>query len=70
MLEIIVGVLLVVAIVKIADADDQSAGLWGGITVLAVLAAFFFIPLPFLRVGIAGIVVFLSMIGYKVAASR
>ena len=70
MLELIVGILAVIAMVKIASADDQSPWIWGAITFALFIACVFLIPLPFLRVGIAFGLAFIGMITYKVAANR
>lgn len=69
MLEIIVMVAAVVAIVRIASADDQSTVVWGFVTFgLCVLCLA--IPLPLIRVGIAFALSFVAMILYKVVANR
>jgi hypothetical protein len=68
-LELIVGVMAVVAMGKIASADNQSPILWGSVTLLFVIGCMF-IPMPFLRVGLAFILAFVAMIGFKVMASR
>jgi hypothetical protein len=69
MLELVVGIMAVVAMGKIASADNQSPILWGSLTLLLVIGCMF-IPLPFLRVGLAFVVAFVAMIGFKVAADR
>ena len=69
MFEIIMCIAVVVAMVRIASADGQSARLWGLITFLLVLASLF-LPLPFIRVGIAFVVAFVAMFVYKVVANR
>jgi hypothetical protein len=69
MFELIVAILLIVAMLKIANADNQSPVLWGGVTFLVAAACIALIPLPFIRLGIAGVVVFLAMIGYKAATN-
>ena len=66
MLEIIVGIAAIVAMAKIADADDQSALLWGLITFALIVASLMLIPLPLIRVGIAFVVAIIAMIIYKV----
>ena len=70
MLELIVASAVVVAMVKIAGADDQSPLLWGGIAFLLTAACVVLIPLPFIRVGIAFALSFVAMIAYKVLKDR
>ena len=71
MLEIIVVVLLIVAMVKIAGNDNQSPLLWGIVTFVVAAACIVLIPsLPFIRVGIAGVLVFVGMIGYKTVSNN
>jgi hypothetical protein len=69
MFEIIMAIAAVVAMVRIASADGQSSSLWGLITFLLVVGSLF-IPLPFIRVGIAFIVAFVAMFTYKVVANK
>ena len=69
MLEIIVGIMAVVAMAKVASADNQSPIIWGSVTFVLVIACLF-IPMPFLRVGLAFVLAFVAMIGYKVATNR
>lgn len=69
MLEILLVVAAVVAMGKIAAADDRSAMLWGAITLLTCFASVV-IPLPFVRVVIACVVVFIAMIVAKAIADR
>ena len=69
MLELFVAVMAVVAVCKIASADDQSPVIWGALTLVLVFGSFF-IPMPFLRVGLAFVVAIVAMIGYKVVANR
>jgi hypothetical protein len=69
MLELIVGVLAIVAMGKIASADNQSPIIWGSVTLLLVIGCMF-IPMPFLRVGVAFVLAFVAMIGFKVATNR
>ena len=64
---LIVGVISIMA--KIANADDQSAILWGvvtgGLCLLSLL-----IPIPFGRILIAGVLAFVLMMGYKAIRGR
>jgi len=52
MFEIVMAILAVVAVAKVADADDQSPILWGGIAVGLIVASMFIVPLPFVRVAV------------------
>ena len=70
MLEIFVCIATIVAMAKIASADDQSPLLWGLITFALVAACVVLIPLPFIRVGIAFVVAIAAMITYKVVSNR
>lgn len=69
MLEILMIVAACVAMARIASADDQSVGLWVGVTIALCLASLM-IPLPFVRVLLAAVAAFVAMIGYKVWQSR
>jgi hypothetical protein len=69
-LELIVAILLIVLMVKIANNDGQTGWVWGVITFFVTLVCMVLIPLPLLRVGVAGIAVFVGMIGYKTVANR
>ncbi len=70
MLEIIAAIAAIVVIVKLASNDGLSPWLWGGIMLLLAFASIVLIPLPYLRILIAGIVTFCAMIGYKVAYNK
>ncbi len=67
MLEIALGIGLCVSMAKIASADGRNGFLWGLIT-FGLCAASWLIPIPYLRMLIAGIVVFIAMIAVKVIA--
>ena len=69
MIEIGLAIAACVAMAKIADADARSSIVWGIIT-LAICAASFAIPLPFLRVLLAFIVAFVLMMVAKARAGR
>ena len=69
-MELVVAILAIVAMAKIASADDQSPIIWGSVTLLLLGACIALIPLPFIRVGIAAVAAFVAMIGYKVVANR
>jgi hypothetical protein len=70
MFELIVGFLAIGAMVKIADADNQSSLLWGAATFGLIVLCSILIPLPFLRIGIAFVLAFIAMTAYKVIANR
>jgi hypothetical protein len=69
MFEIIVGIGVCVVMGKIAGQDGHSGWIWGLIT-FGLCAACIVIPLPFLRLGIAGILSFAGLIVYKIVAQR
>ncbi len=60
----------VVAMVRIASADDQSTVIWGSVTLALCVASVVFVPIPFARVGFAFVLSFVAMIVYKMAANR
>ena len=66
MIEIVLGIALCVLMAKIADADGQSAFLWGGVTLVLCLLSLL-IPIPFLRFLMAGVVAFIAMLAVKMA---
>lgn len=69
MIEIVIGIAAVVAMVRIADAEEQSRLLWGSVTVgLTILSLL--LPLPIVRVALAGILAFVAMFVYKIVANR
>ena len=70
MFELIIGILAIVAVVKIASADGQNAGLWGLVAFVCVAACVVLIPLPMLRVGIGAVLAFIAMFVYKVVANK
>jgi hypothetical protein len=69
-LEILFAVVTAAAVGKIARNDNQSGVLWGGLTLLACIGAFAAIPLPYLRVLLAGVLGFVGMIVFKIVANR
>jgi len=64
MFEIILGIVICVFMAKIASADEHSPMIWFGVTFILCVGAVF-IPLPYLRFLIAGVVSFGLMLGYK-----
>jgi len=69
MIEIILGVVLCAGMAKIASADDQSGIVWGFVTFIILLGCLA-IPIPYVRVLIAGGATFVAMIGWKAVADR
>ena len=67
MLELILAVILVVTMSRIADADGQSPLLWGMVALAVSFLCYFFIPLPFGRMLLAGVITFVAMTAYKMA---
>jgi len=65
--EIALGIALCVAMGKLASADGRNGVLWGLIT-FVLCAASLLIPIPFFRMIIAAVVVFIAMIAAKVIA--
>jgi hypothetical protein len=70
MIEIILGIVMCVAMAKIASADDQSGILWGVLSFVILLGCGMVIPWPYVRVLIAGGAAFVAMIGWKMIADR
>jgi hypothetical protein len=54
MIELVMAIAVVVAMVKIADMENQSPFLWGAVAV-GFLVLCFAIPIPMIRVVIAGV---------------
>ena len=69
MFEMLMIIAAVVLMVKVADFEDQSKLGWGVITLLLCIASLF-MPLPFIRVGIAVVLAFAAMTTYKIIAKR
>lgn len=69
MIELILGVVLCFGMAKIASADDLSGILWGFLTFLILLGCAM-IPIPYVRVLIAGAAAFVGMIAWKTIADR
>lgn len=64
---LLIGICVVMA--KIASADDQSGMTWFFVTFFLCMGSLL-IPLPFIRLLIAGVLSFAAMIGYKMYAAR
>lgn len=60
---LIIGTCVIMS--RIAEADDESGIIWGSVTFLLCLAGML-VPLPFLRVFVAGVVAFVLMLVYKI----
>jgi len=67
MLEILLGIAVCVIVAKVAEADDESAVIWFCIT-FALCVAALTVPLPILRMLLAGLASFLIMTGRKLVA--
>lgn len=61
MLELAMAVAAVVLMYRIAEMDTGSGTLWGVITALACVIAVFTIPLPFIRIAVVVVAVFVAM---------
>lgn len=69
MLEILAIAAASVLMYKIADADEQSPGLWCAVTVALCIGSVFLLPsLPLLRVLLAAGAAFIAMIVKKVVS--
>ncbi|HVT79818.1 MAG TPA: hypothetical protein VHM90_04115 [Phycisphaerae bacterium] len=64
MIELILMVVMVVAIVRIASVDGQSPIIWGAAAIGFGFLCLF-IPLPYARVLIAGVLTVAAMTTYK-----
>lgn len=69
MFELALGIALCVVMGKVASTENRSGLAWGFIT-LGLLVGCLFIPLPFLRVLIAGVLSVVAMTLYKIIANR
>ncbi len=69
MLEIIFGLFVCGAMAKIAVADEQSGVLWFCVTFAMCIVVVLFIPLPYIRMLIAGVLAIGAMMGYKAFAT-
>ncbi len=66
MLEIIMMGVCVVGMFRVAENDNESGILWGGVTALLCILGVMFVPLPYARELIAFGLAFLLLIAYKV----
>jgi hypothetical protein len=60
MLEIVVGVVICGVMAKIADMENRSMVTWFGVTFLLCFLSLF-LPLPYIRFPLAGVVAFAAM---------
>lgn len=70
MLELLLGLAVCMATYKVADADGMSGPLWLGVSLLVCFASLALIPLPFIRMLIAGVLIIGIMVGAKFVASK
>ena len=68
MLELLLALLLCAVMAKIADSEGLSGLLWGCLTFLVTLGCLL-IPIPFLRLGIALVLMFVILTAYKMTAN-
>jgi hypothetical protein len=68
-IELVMAIAVVVAMVKIADMENQSPFIWGAVAI-GMLLLCFMLPIPYLRVVIAGLLSYVAMFVYKVVANR
>jgi hypothetical protein len=65
MIEIIMICASVVAMAKIAEFEDFSWVLWGGLTLLLCIGCAFLIPLPLIRIAIGFAASYAAMFAYN-----
>ena len=68
--EIIMIIAAVTAMAKIADAEDRSTLLWGGMTLALCIASLFVVPLPMVRIFLVFVFAFIMMIVAKIVGGR
>jgi succinate-acetate transporter protein len=69
MIEIGLAVAACILMSKIADAEGRSTLVWGTLTLLLCVGSLA-IPLPFLRILLAGVVAFIALMVAKARAGR
>ena len=69
MIEVGLGIAACFAVAKVASVENESGIIWGAITFL-LCAVSLLVPLPFLRIFIAGLLAFVLMIVYKMTRGR
>lgn len=70
MIELLLGAGVCVLAAKIADADEESSLLWGGVAALLCFLGVYFAFTPFLRMLAAGVLTFIFMIAFKMVRDR
>jgi hypothetical protein len=68
-LEILLIIGMCVLMVRIANYDDESGFLWGGIALVLCLVSLV-IPIPIFRILIAGVAAFVAYFVYKLVSHR
>lgn len=69
MIEILIGIAAIVAMSRIASAENKSPVIWGAVT-FGICVLCLAIPLPLIRMGIAFMLAFVAMTAQKIIASR
>jgi hypothetical protein len=71
MIELLMIAAVVVAMGKIADIENRSALVWGALALVLSIGMMFAMPtLPYLRVGIAFVLLFILMMVMKAVSGR
>ena len=71
MLEILLIAAAAVLMYKVADADEQSPGLWCAVTLLFSIGSLFILPgWPFIRIGLAAFAAFAAMFIKKLVIDK
>jgi hypothetical protein len=72
MIELLITGAAIVAMYRIAEAEDRSGWLWGALTFLFCLTCYWALPFPFppLNVAIGFFLAFMSMTAMKIVATR
>jgi hypothetical protein len=70
MVEISLVIILIVAIAKIAIADDKSPIIWGSVALGMCVLCVNLIHFPYARILLSGFLTFGAMIGYNVVAHK
>lgn len=70
MLEIVMIIAGVVLMYRIAEIEQRSGALWGGLTGLACIGSLFTIPLPLIRIGIVIVAAFIAMLVCRIVSGK
>ncbi len=62
MFELILVVAACIGMSRVAEEDQKSGFMWGGITLILCIVSMALIPLPFLRILLAGVATFILMV--------